>query len=91
MESFTYQKSLAEGNVVHGMRQKFGERIYLTSSTPGFQMPGPTALLHRWYSLVREKRTQRQDFLRATVKAFELKQDMQTSLVYFSTSQGSPD
>lgn len=38
----------------------------------GFRMqPGPTALLQRWYSLVREKRPTRQDFLKALVKIFQ--------------------
>ncbi|KAG8957597.1 Sister chromatid cohesion protein 2 [Tulasnella sp. 419] len=34
--------------------------------------PVPTALLHHWYSLVREKRPARQDFLKAVVKCFDL-------------------
>jgi len=34
--------------------------------------PNPTALLHRWYTLVREKRTSRQDFLKTVGKAFDL-------------------
>jgi cohesin loading factor subunit SCC2 len=45
---------------------------------PGYRMPGPTALLHPWYSLVREKRAARQDFLRATLKAFEIDADFAT-------------
>ena len=32
--------------------------------------PNPIALLQRWYSLVREKRQARQDFLKAMVKVF---------------------
>ncbi|KAF5374102.1 hypothetical protein D9615_008832 [Tricholomella constricta] len=37
----------------------------------GFRVqPIPTALLQRWYSLVREKRPTRQDFLKALVKVF---------------------
>ncbi|KAH9924608.1 uncharacterized protein BXZ73DRAFT_50340 [Epithele typhae] len=35
-------------------------------------MPNPTALLHRWYTLTREKRATRQDFLRALVKVFDV-------------------
>ncbi|GJE95924.1 sister chromatid cohesion protein-like protein [Phanerochaete sordida] len=39
----------------------------------GYRMlPNPTALLHRWYSLVRDKRATRQDFLRALVKVFDV-------------------
>lgn len=34
--------------------------------------PEPTALLHHWYSLVREKRPSRQEFLKALVKVFDL-------------------
>ncbi|KAF8431185.1 hypothetical protein L210DRAFT_1044604 [Boletus edulis BED1] len=34
--------------------------------------PEPTALLQRWYSLVREKRAPRQDFSKAFVKAFDI-------------------
>ncbi|KAG8956027.1 Sister chromatid cohesion protein 2 [Tulasnella sp. 424] len=34
--------------------------------------PLPTALLQKWYSLVKEKRPARQDFLKALVKVFEL-------------------
>lgn len=34
--------------------------------------PGPSALLQRWYSLAREKRATRQDFLRALVKVFDV-------------------
>jgi len=37
----------------------------------GFRMqPMPIALLQRWYSLVREKRATRQEFLKSLVKAF---------------------
>ncbi|EKM54090.1 uncharacterized protein PHACADRAFT_162472 [Phanerochaete carnosa HHB-10118-sp] len=35
-------------------------------------MPNPTSLLHRWHSLVRDKRITRQDFLRALVKVFDV-------------------
>ncbi|KIP08264.1 hypothetical protein PHLGIDRAFT_127100 [Phlebiopsis gigantea 11061_1 CR5-6] len=39
----------------------------------GYRMtPNPTALLHRWYSLVRDKRATRQDFLRSLVKVFDV-------------------
>lgn len=33
----------------------------------------PTALLGRWYSLVREKRQSRQEFFRAILRVFEMK------------------
>ena len=35
--------------------------------------PLPTALLGRWYALVREKRATRQEFLRAVLKVFEIR------------------
>ncbi|TCD62425.1 Sister chromatid cohesion protein 2 [Steccherinum ochraceum] len=39
----------------------------------GYRMtPSPTALLQRWYSLVRDKRVPRQDFLKALVKVFDV-------------------
>lgn len=41
----------------------------------------PVALLQRWYSLVREKRTSRQEFLRALVKVFQDNPSFQSSQV----------
>ena len=43
--------------------------------------PGPIALLQRWYSLVREKRPTRQDFLKALVKVFQENPSNQISQV----------
>jgi cohesin loading factor subunit SCC2 len=34
--------------------------------------PVPTAMLQPWYSLVREKRATRQEFLKAVVKALDV-------------------
>ncbi len=34
--------------------------------------PTPTALMQRWYSLVREKRAPRQDFLKSLVRVFDI-------------------
>ncbi|KAF8636245.1 hypothetical protein AX17_003730 [Amanita inopinata Kibby_2008] len=46
----------------------------------GFRMhPVPTALLQRWYSLVREKRPTRQDFLKSLVKVFQENPSYQSS------------
>ncbi|KAF9806781.1 hypothetical protein IEO21_08541 [Rhodonia placenta] len=46
----------------------------------GYRMTsGPTALLHRWYSLVREKRATRQDFLKALVKVFDIELQAKSS------------
>jgi cohesin loading factor subunit SCC2 len=48
----------------------------------GYRMqPIPTALLQRWYSLVREKRASRQDFLKALVKVFDVNSDLKSSQV----------
>ncbi|KII90510.1 hypothetical protein PLICRDRAFT_697054 [Plicaturopsis crispa FD-325 SS-3] len=58
--SFDYQKTLSAGQPVQGYRMQ----------------PTPTALMQRWYSLVREKRPSRQDFLKSLVKVF----DVQTRL-----------
>ncbi|KAL6300065.1 hypothetical protein BKA93DRAFT_803226 [Sparassis latifolia] len=45
----------------------------------GYRMlPSPTALLQRWYGLVREKRTMRQDFLKALVKVFDVEMSKST-------------
>ena len=38
----------------------------------------PVALLHRWYSLVREKRVPRQEFLKALVKVFDVDTSMKS-------------
>jgi hypothetical protein len=43
--------------------------------------PIPTALLQRWYSLVREKRSSRQDFLKSLVKVFDLPISLHSSQV----------
>lgn len=34
--------------------------------------PHPTALLHRWYSLVKEKRQPKLDFLKSFLRAFDV-------------------
>lgn len=45
--------------------------------------PTPVALLQHWYSLVREKRPSRQDFLKALVKVFDVNQiSSQVCLTY---------
>lgn len=41
----------------------------------------PIALLQRWFSLVREKRLQRQEFLKSLVKVFQENSDYQSSQV----------
>ncbi|KAA1473731.1 hypothetical protein DENSPDRAFT_882264 [Dentipellis sp. KUC8613] len=54
--SFDYQKKLANGPIQ-------GYRI---------QQSTPVALLQRWYSLVREKRASKLDFLKALVRVFDV-------------------
>ncbi|KAF8507524.1 hypothetical protein BU17DRAFT_57352 [Hysterangium stoloniferum] len=49
------------------------QRKVTQGAVRGYRLsPNPTALLHRWYTLVREKRTTRQDFLKTIAKAFDL-------------------
>lgn len=50
----------------------FGPSELLTSLAGYRLTPTPTALLHRWYSLVREKRPTRQEFLKAILKCFDV-------------------
>ncbi|RDB15317.1 Protein rad9 [Hypsizygus marmoreus] len=48
------------------------QKKIVSGPVKGFRMqPMPVALLQRWYSLVREKRASRQDFLKALVKVFQ--------------------
>ncbi|GLB45503.1 putative sister chromatid cohesion protein [Lyophyllum shimeji] len=48
------------------------QKKVISGPVRGFRaQPAPTALLQRWYSLVREKRPTRQDFLKALVKVFQ--------------------
>ncbi|KAJ7644375.1 hypothetical protein FB45DRAFT_897682 [Roridomyces roridus] len=54
--SFDYQRRISAEGVVEGYRM----------------VPMPIALLQRWYSLVREKRPTRQEFLKSLVKVFHL-------------------
>lgn len=63
-KSYDYQFSIAKlGNKIEGFKS----------------VPTPTALLSRWYALVREKRTTRQDFLRAVLKVFEVEDMRRTT------------
>ncbi|KAJ4482460.1 hypothetical protein J3R30DRAFT_3699992 [Lentinula aciculospora] len=56
------------------------QRQISSDNVHGFRMqPFPVAVLQRWYSLVREKRTQRQDFLKALVKVFHDRPDYKSS------------
>ena len=66
--------SLLNARYVNSARASFDYQKRLTTgAVKGYRMtPSPTALLHRWYSLAREKRAMRQDFLRALVKVFDV-------------------
>ncbi|KAJ3806212.1 hypothetical protein F5876DRAFT_80926 [Lentinula aff. lateritia] len=58
---------------------KYQQRIS-PGGVHGYRMqPFPVAVLQRWYSLVREKRVQRQDFLKALVKVFSDRPDYKSS------------
>ncbi|KAI1793228.1 hypothetical protein LXA43DRAFT_1124268 [Ganoderma leucocontextum] len=66
--------SLLNARYVNSARASFDYQKRLTpGAVKGYRMnPGPSALLHRWYTLAREKRATRQDFLRALVKVFDV-------------------
>lgn len=49
--------------------------------------PTPIALLQRWYSLVREKRVSRQEFLKSLVKVFHPARPDEATQVYLICSQ----
>ncbi|KAJ7164731.1 hypothetical protein C8R43DRAFT_1061973 [Mycena crocata] len=81
LHSILHQKhvSLLNTRYIQSARESF---VYQKKICPddvqGFRMqPTPIALLQRWYSLVREKRTTRQEFLKSLVKVFQLsRQDL---------------
>ncbi|KAG5653655.1 hypothetical protein H0H81_011615 [Sphagnurus paluster] len=73
-------------SILHGKHASLLNTRYTTSARASFDyqkkvcsgpikgfraQPVPIALLQRWYSLVREKRAPRQDFLKALVKVFQ--------------------
>ncbi|KZT11764.1 uncharacterized protein LAESUDRAFT_733751 [Laetiporus sulphureus 93-53] len=66
--------SLLNARYVMSARASFDYQKQLgLGEVQGYRMsPGPTALLQKWYSLVREKRATRQDFLKALVKVFDV-------------------
>ncbi|KAF9068643.1 hypothetical protein BDP27DRAFT_1327053 [Rhodocollybia butyracea] len=56
------------------------QRKITPDTVHGYRMqPTPVAVLQRWYSLVRDKRAQRQDFLKALVKVFQDRPDYKSS------------
>ncbi|CAL1713404.1 unnamed protein product [Somion occarium] len=65
--------SLLNSRFVVSARASFDYQKVLNPPVRGYRMtPAPTALMQQWYSLVREKRAQRQDFLKALVKVFDI-------------------
>ncbi|KAI0366939.1 hypothetical protein BV20DRAFT_951369 [Pilatotrama ljubarskyi] len=66
--------SLLNARFVNSARASFDyQKRVDPGAVKGYRMtPCPTAVLQRWYSLAREKRATRQDFLRALVKVFDV-------------------
>ncbi|RPD54662.1 hypothetical protein L226DRAFT_613702 [Lentinus tigrinus ALCF2SS1-7] len=66
--------SLLNSRYVNSARASFDYQKRLTpDAVKGYRMlPGPSALLQRWYTLAREKRATKLDFLRALVKVFDV-------------------
>jgi cohesin loading factor subunit SCC2 len=80
-QSFDYQRVISPNNVQGWCTfEPFFDDADVVAV--GYRMqPEPTALLQRWYSLVREKRAPRQDFLKALVKAFDIPTAVKSSQV----------
>jgi cohesin loading factor subunit SCC2 len=76
LHSILHQKhvSLLNTRYIQSARASFDYQRKITKEVvQGFRLqPTPLALLQRWYSLVREKRATRQDFLKSLVKVFHL-------------------
>ncbi|KAJ7134305.1 hypothetical protein C8R44DRAFT_770123 [Mycena epipterygia] len=76
LHSILHQKhvSLLNTRYIQSARASFDyQRKVTPDHVQGFRMqPTPIAVLQRWYSLVREKRGTRQDFLKSLVKVFHL-------------------
>ncbi|EJD50599.1 hypothetical protein AURDEDRAFT_182486 [Auricularia subglabra TFB-10046 SS5] len=66
--------SLVNMRYLECARMSFAYQVKITDGiVQGWRDPtNPIALLHRWYSLVREKRASRQDFLKAISRAFDV-------------------
>lgn len=66
--------SLLNSRYVNSARASFDYQKRLNpDAVKGYRMlPGPSALLQRWYTLAREKRVTKLDFLRALVKVFDV-------------------
>ncbi|KAG1743247.1 uncharacterized protein EDB91DRAFT_1126495 [Suillus paluster] len=73
--------SLLNARYIISARQSFDyQKKISVDAVKGYRtQPEPTALLQRWYSLVREKRASRQDFLRALLKSFDINPSLRSS------------
>ncbi|KAH7906512.1 hypothetical protein BJ138DRAFT_1071604 [Hygrophoropsis aurantiaca] len=73
--------SLLNARYVVSARHSFEYQKRISAgSIYGYRMqPDPMALLQRWYSLVREKRTPRIDFLKSLVRVFDIKPSLASS------------
>ncbi|KAG2115459.1 hypothetical protein DEU56DRAFT_932992 [Suillus clintonianus] len=73
--------SLLNARYIISARQSFDyQKKISVDAVKGYRtQPEPTALLQRWYSLVREKRGSRQDFLRALLKSFDVNPSLKSS------------
>ncbi|KAH0832222.1 sister chromatid cohesion C-terminus-domain-containing protein [Lanmaoa asiatica] len=77
-QSFDYQKVISPNNVQGQCTLIFCYDANFVAV--GYRMQSdPIALLQRWYSLVREKRAPRQDFLKALVKVFDIPTALKSS------------
>ncbi|KAG2144172.1 uncharacterized protein EDB93DRAFT_1154179 [Suillus bovinus] len=73
--------SLLNARYIISARQSFDYQKKISiDAVKGYRMQAePVALLQRWYSLVREKRASRQDFLRALLKSFDINPSLKSS------------
>ncbi|KAG2365159.1 hypothetical protein BDR07DRAFT_1607621 [Suillus spraguei] len=73
--------SLLNARYIISARQSFDyQKKISVDAVKGYRTQAePTALLQRWYSLVREKRASRQDFLRALLKSFDVNPSLKSS------------
>ncbi|KAF9220470.1 hypothetical protein BS17DRAFT_739205 [Gyrodon lividus] len=83
LHAILYNKhmTLLNARFIVSARQSFDyQKVISPNAVQGYRMqPEPTALLQRWYSLVREKRASRQDFLKALVKTFDVPTALKSS------------
>jgi len=76
LHAILYSKhaSLVNTRFLEGARKSFEYQLVIQGSViKGYRLePTVTALLHGWYSLVREKRPTRQEFLKFILKCFDM-------------------